>query len=179
MAKKEKFPAAKRFDIADVQASKESVAVKPRVVANMIKRAKKPLLITGGMLLKDEKLVEFAAKFYEKGIAIAATAGSSKPLLEKGVKPVSKTYTLHQITQFLLDEEFNGFDGKGSYDVVLFLGFIPYYLSRMLSALKHFSKITTIAIDEFYQPHAKFSFTNLTKDKEMHYSMLEEVISNL
>ncbi len=66
MAKKEKFPAAKRFDIADVQASKESVAVKPRVVANMIKRAKKPLLITGGMLLKDEKLVEFAAKFHER-----------------------------------------------------------------------------------------------------------------
>ncbi len=49
----------------------------------------------------------------------------------------------------------------------------------MLSALKHFSKITTIVIDEFYQPHAKFSFTDLTKDKEMHYSMLEEVISNL
>ena len=33
MAKEEKFLAAKRIDIADVQASKESVAVKPRVVA--------------------------------------------------------------------------------------------------------------------------------------------------
>ncbi len=179
MAKLDKFPVAKRFDIADVQASKEAIAVKPNVVANMIKKAKGPLLVTGGMLLRDEKLVDFATKFAEKGIPIAATAGSSKPLIERGIKPVSKTYTLHQITQFLLDEEFEGFDGQGNYDLVLFLGFIPYYLSRMLSALKHFSKITTIAIDEFYQPHAKFSFTNLTKDRELYYSMLEEVLSNL
>ncbi|MEM2503986.1 MAG: CO dehydrogenase/acetyl-CoA synthase complex subunit epsilon, partial [Archaeoglobaceae archaeon] len=116
-------------------------------------------------------------KFYEKGIPVIATGGSSKPLIEKGVKPLFKTYTLHQITQFLLDEDFKP-NGK-SFDVVLFLGFLPYYLSRMLSALKHFSNITTIAIDEFYHPHAKFSFTNLTKDKEMHYAMLEEILSKI
>lgn len=175
----EKYPSPKRFDIADIQVSREATAVKPKVIANMIKKAKRPLLVTGGQLLKEEKLVDFAAKFAEKGNPIAATAGSSKPLMEKGIKPVSKTFTLHQITQFLLDEEFKGFDGQGNYDVVIFLGFLPYYLSRMLSALKHFSDITTIAIDEFYQPHAKLSFTNLTKDKELHYSMLQEVIDNL
>ncbi|MEM2060086.1 MAG: CO dehydrogenase/acetyl-CoA synthase complex subunit epsilon, partial [Archaeoglobaceae archaeon] len=108
---------------------------------------------------------------------VIATGGSSKPLIEKGVKPLFKTYTLHQITQFLLDEDFKP-NGK-NFDVVLFLGFLPYYLSRMLSALKHFSNITTIAIDEFYHPHAKFSFTNLTKDKEMHYAMLEEILSKI
>jgi acetyl-CoA decarbonylase/synthase complex subunit epsilon len=179
VAKEEKFPAPKRFDIADIQVSREATAVKPKVVANMIRKAKRPLLVTGGQLLKDEKLVEFAVKFAEKGIPIAATAGSSKPLIERGIKPVSKTYTLHQITQFLQDEEFQGFDGNGNYDTVIFLGFLPYYLSRMLSSLKHFSKITTIAIDEFYQPHAKFSFTNLTKDRELYYSMLQEVLDNL
>ncbi len=82
MAKEEKFLAAKRIDIADVQASKESVAVKPRVVANMIKKAKKPLLITGGMLLKDEKLVEFATKFYERlqRLPVQASPCSKKEL---------------------------------------------------------------------------------------------------
>ncbi|MET1124687.1 MAG: CO dehydrogenase/acetyl-CoA synthase complex subunit epsilon [Archaeoglobaceae archaeon] len=179
VAKEEKYPAAKRFDIADVQLSREATAVKPKVVANLIKKAKRPLLVTGGMLLKDEKLVEFAVKFAEKGIPIVATAGSSKPLMERGIKPVAKTFTLHQVTQFLLDSEFQGFDGKGSYDVVAFLGFTPYYLSRILSALKHFSNITTVAIEEFYQPHAKFSFTNLMKDKELYYSMLQEVIDSL
>jgi len=179
VAKEEKYPAAKRFDIADVQVSREATAVKPNIVANMVKKAKNPLLVTGGMLLKDPKLVDFAVRFAEKGIPIAATAGSSKPLIERGIKPISKTYTLHQITQFLLDDEFKGFDGNGGYDTVVFLGFTPYYLSRMLSALKHFSKLTTIAIDEFYQPHAKFSFTNLTKDRELYYQMLENVLEGL
>ncbi|MEM4615477.1 MAG: CO dehydrogenase/acetyl-CoA synthase complex subunit epsilon [Archaeoglobaceae archaeon] len=177
ISKEEKFPIAKRYNVADVQVSKEATAVKPVVVANLIKKAKNPVLVTGGALLKEPKLVEIAVKFYEKGIPVIATGGSSKPLIEKGVKPLFKTYTLHQITQFLLDEEFKPNDKN--FDVVLFLGFLPYYLSRMLSALKHFSNITTIAIDEFYHPHAKFSFTNLTKDKEMHYAMLEEILSRI
>ncbi|MEM4280348.1 MAG: CO dehydrogenase/acetyl-CoA synthase complex subunit epsilon [Archaeoglobaceae archaeon] len=177
ISKEEKFPIAKRYNVADVQVSRDATAVKPVVVANLIKKAKNPVLVTGGALLKEPKLVEIAVKFYEKGIPVIATGGSSKPLIEKGVKPLFKTYTLHQITQFLLDEDFKP-NGK-SFDVVLFLGFLPYYLSRMLSALKHFSNITTIAIDEFYHPHAKFSFTNLTKDKEMHYAMLEEILSKI
>ncbi|MEM2717353.1 MAG: CO dehydrogenase/acetyl-CoA synthase complex subunit epsilon [Archaeoglobaceae archaeon] len=177
ISKEEKFPIAKRYNVADVQVSRDATAVKPVVVVNLIKKAKNPVLVTGGALLREEKLVEIAVKFYEKGIPVIATGGSSKPLIEKGVKPLFKTYTLHQITQFLLDEEFKP-NGK-NFDVVLFLGFLPYYLSRMLSALKHFSNITTIAIDEFYHPHAKFSFTNLTKDKEMHYAMLEEILSRI
>jgi acetyl-CoA decarbonylase/synthase complex subunit epsilon len=177
IGKEEKFLAAKRYNIADVQVSREATAVKPAVVANLIKKAENPVLITGGVLLKEPKLVEIAVKFYEKGIPVIATAGSSKPLIEKGVKPLFKTYTLHQITQFLLDEDFK-INGK-KVDLVVYLGFLPYYLSRMLSALKHFSDIKTIAIDEFYHPHASFSFTNLTKDRELHYAMLEEVLSKL
>jgi len=177
--KEDKFPVARRYQIADVQVSREATAVKPQVVVNLIKKAKHPVLITGGQLLKDEKLVEIAIKFYEKGIPIIATGGSSKPLIEKGVNPQSVVFTLHQVTQFLLDEEWKGFDGKGNYDLVLFMGFLPYYLSRMLSALKHFSKITTVALEGFYQPHAKFSFTNLTANKDMYYSMLEEIVNNL
>ena len=177
--KEEKYPVARRYQVADVQVSREAQAVKPEVIVRFVKRAKHPVLITGGQLLKDEKLVEYAVKFHEKGIPIIATGGSSKPLLEKGVKPQSAVFTLHQITQYMLDSDWKGFDGKGAYDVVLYLGFIPYYLSRMLSALKHFSKITTISLDEFYHPHARFSFTNLTANKEMHYRMLEEVINGL
>ncbi|WP_456370473.1 CO dehydrogenase/acetyl-CoA synthase complex subunit epsilon [Geoglobus sp.] len=177
--KEEKYPVARRYQVADIQVSREATPVKPSVVVNLVKKAKHPVLVTGGQLLKDEKLVEYAVKFYEKGIPIIATGGSSKPLIERGVKPQSAVFTLHYVTQFMLDEEWQGFDGKGNYDVVLYLGFLPYYLSRMLSALKHFSKITTISLDEFYQPHAKFSFTNLTANKEMHYQMLEEVINGL
>ncbi|AIY89415.1 CO dehydrogenase/acetyl-CoA synthase subunit epsilon [Geoglobus acetivorans] len=177
--KEDKYPAARRYQVADIQVSREATAVKPNVVVNLVKKAKHPVLVTGGQLLKDPKLVDFAVKFHEKGVPIIATGGSSKALIERGVKPQSAVFPLHYVTQFMLDEEWQGFDGKGPYDVVLFLGFLPYYLSRMLSALKHFSKITTISLDEFYQPHAKFSFTNLTANKEMHYQMLEEVVNNL
>jgi len=165
----------KIFNSADVQASKYAKVVDAKAVARMLKRAKHPVLVTGGHLLKDEKLVEFAVKLYEKGVPIIATGGSSKPLIERGVKPQSAVFTLHYVTQFMLDESWEGFDGKGRYDVVLYLGFEPYYLSRMLSSLKHFSKVTTISIETFYQPHAKFSFP----DTKEHYKMLDELISEL
>ncbi len=177
--REDKLPPARRYQIADVQVSREATVVKPNVVVNLIKKAKHPVLVTGGKLLKEPELVDVAVKFYEKGIPIIATGGSSKPLIEKGVKPQSVVFTLHQVTQFMLDEEWKGFDGKEPYDVVLFLGFLPYYLSRMLSALKHFSNITTISLEEFYQPHAKFSFTNLTASKDLYYSMLNEIVENL
>ncbi len=139
---------------------REGVVVEPKVVAEMIRSAKRPVLITGGRLLEDGRLVEYAVRFYEKGIPIIATGASSKPLIERGVRPLFCSRTLHYVTQYLLDPSWKGFDGKGSYDLVLFMGFNPSYLSRMLSALKHFSEITTVSVDEFYQPHARFSLTD-------------------
>jgi acetyl-CoA decarbonylase/synthase complex subunit epsilon len=167
----------KLFNAADVQISRSAKVIEPKAVARMVKRAKHPVLVTGGHLLENPKLVEYAVMMYEKGIPIIATGASSKPLIERGVKPQSAVFTLHYVTQYMMDEEWNGFDGMGRYDVVLYLGIEPYYLSRMLSALKHFSKISTISLESFYQPHAKFSFPNL--DEESHYRMLEELISEL
>ncbi len=179
VSKEDRYPVARRYQIADIQVSREATAVKPNVVANLIKKAKNPVLVTGGQLLKDEKLVEVAVKLYEKGVPVIATGGSSKPLIEKGVKPLSSVFTLHYVTQFMLDPEWKGFNNTGPYDVAVFLGFLPYYLSRMLSSLKHFSKITTISIDEFYQQHAKFSFTNLTANRELYHKMLDEVVNGI
>jgi acetyl-CoA decarbonylase/synthase complex subunit epsilon len=148
-----------KHEISDKQC-REGLVVEPKAIADMIRSARRPLLIVGGKLLENEKLVEYAVKFYKKGIPIVATGASSKPLIERGVKPLSASRSLHYIIQYLLDESWKGFDGKGSYDLILFMGFIPAYLSRMLSALKHFSDIITISIDEFYQPNAKFSLTD-------------------
>jgi acetyl-CoA decarbonylase/synthase complex subunit epsilon len=171
-----KYP-KKMFNAAEVQTIKPATIAELEAIARMIKKARHAVLITGGKLLHDEKLVECAVKMYDKGIPIIATGASSKPLIEKGVKPQSAIFSLHYVTQFMLDEEWQGFDGRGGYDTALFLGFEPYYLSRMLSALKHFSNITTISIDSFYQPHAQFSFMNLPEDA--HYAMLEELVSKL
>ncbi len=148
-----------KYEISDRQC-RDGIIVEPKIIAAMIRSARRPLLIVGGKLLENEKLVEYAVKFYKKGIPIVATGASSRPLIEKGVRPLSASRSLHYITQYLLDESWRGFDGKGRYDLILFMGFTPAYLSRMLSALKHFSDLITISIDEFYQPNAKFSLTN-------------------
>jgi len=148
-----------RRNPADVQC-KEGITAEPELIAKLILEARRPVLITGGRLLKDERLVDYAVKFYEKGIPIIATGGSSKPLVGRGVKLQSASRSLHYVTQFLLDEDWRGFDGKGRYDLILFLGFTPHYLSRMLSALKHFSDIVTVSIDEFYQSNAKYSLVD-------------------
>jgi len=164
------------FNPADVQVSKCANIIKPKVVATMIRKSKHPVLITGGKLLEDERLVDFVVKLHEKTeIGIIATGGSSKPLIDRGVKPQASVFTLHLITQYLIDPSWKGFDGRGSYDLAVFIGFTtPYYLSRMLSALKHFSKITTVSICEYYQPHAKFSFPNL--NKELYYTALNMIL---
>jgi acetyl-CoA decarbonylase/synthase complex subunit epsilon len=164
------------FNPADIQVSRSASIIKPKVVATMIKKAKHPVLVTGGRLLEDKRLVDFVVRLHEKtGIGIIATGGSSKPLIERGINPQASVFSLHFITQYLLDESWNGFDGKGRYDVVVFIGFTtPYYLSRMLSALKHFSNLNTISICEYYQPHAKFSFPNL--DGELYYEALNAIL---
>lgn len=164
------------FDVADIQVERGTI-VKPEVMAVLIKRAKHPVLITGGRLLTDSKLTDYAVKIYDRGVPVIATGASSKPLVERGVKVQSAVFTLHHVTQYMLDGEWMGFDGKGGYDVVAYLGIEPYLLSRMLSALKHFSDITTLNIDRFYQPHANFTFPNLFEEE--HYSEIEKIINNL
>jgi acetyl-CoA decarbonylase/synthase complex subunit epsilon len=63
----------------------------------------------------------------------------------------------------LTDSTWKGLDGNGSYDLALFMGF-PYYMEFViLSGLKHFSpNLKTIALDRFYNPHASWSFPNLS-----------------
>lgn len=164
------------FDVADVQVERGTV-VRAEVMAALIKRADNPVLVTGGRLLENQKLVDFAVRIYDKGVPIIATGASSKPLIGRGVKVQSAVFTLHHVTQYMLDKEWMGFDNKGGYDVVAYLGVEPYLLSRMLSALKHFSEITTLNLDRFYQPHAKYTFPNLFEEE--HHSEIEKLIDNL
>ncbi len=62
----------------------------------------------------------------------------------------------------LLDRRWRGIDGKGRYDVVMFLGTGYILQSQLLAALKHFAPdVRTLSLDPFYQPNADFSFPNL------------------
>jgi len=161
--------------LADVQASRSAKPLEPEKLAKIVNNSKYPVLITGGKLLQDDKLVEIAVEINRKGIDVIACSASSKPLIERGVKPKFTTFSLHYITQFMLDPEFK-IDGK-TIDTAVYLGFMPYYLSRVLSALKHFSSITTIALEPYYHPHASFSLPKV-RDEE-YYEMLERFVKAL
>ena len=62
----------------------------------------------------------------------------------------------------LKDPNWQGLDGKGPYDVALFMG-LPYYMEFViLSGLKHFAPhVKTISMARFFNPHASWSFPNL------------------
>ncbi|AEA47122.1 CO dehydrogenase/acetyl-CoA synthase complex subunit epsilon [Archaeoglobus veneficus] len=134
----------------------KAACVTPKEAADIISYSR-PVLITGGMLLENSRLVEYAVKLSEH-MPVIATGASSKVLVSRGVKPLSCVFTMHHIAQFILD---GGWDVTKRFDTAVFLGFRPYYLSRVLSTLKHFSGMTTISLDELYQPNAHYSLTTL------------------
>jgi acetyl-CoA decarbonylase/synthase complex subunit epsilon len=64
----------------------------------------------------------------------------------------------------LSDPAWNGLDGKGQYDLALFVG-LPYYMEwTILSGLKNStSNLKTITLDNVYQPNASWSFPNISR----------------
>ncbi|MEM3626634.1 MAG: CO dehydrogenase/acetyl-CoA synthase complex subunit epsilon [Candidatus Bathyarchaeia archaeon] len=149
---------------------KASVVTKPEVVAAMIKRAKRPLLIVGHKAaeteLEGKKLIDYMIELAEKAdIQVVATAHMINEFLSRGYQPAGWMPAV-DIGNRLTDPDWMGLDGRGPYDLALFVG-LPYYMEwTILSGLKHFApNLKTITLDNFYQPHASWSFSNIsTKD---------------
>ncbi len=135
----------------------------PETLARILKKRKsKSVLITGGKLLEDEILADLIAELVKKsGIKVIATGGSSKPLIERGINV--NTCLLSHITEKLTDV-----------NILIFVGFEPYLLSRLLSNIKHFLNVLTVSIDFYYQPNAKLSFPNCDN-----YGLIETLVSCL
>jgi acetyl-CoA decarbonylase/synthase complex subunit epsilon len=76
----------------------------------------------------------------------------------------------------LTDPNWDGLDGEGHYDLVIFAGF-PYYIEWLvLSGLKNFApELKTISLDSSYQPNASWSLTTMRNEKWKEF--LKEVLS--
>jgi acetyl-CoA decarbonylase/synthase complex subunit epsilon len=72
------------------------------------------------------------------------------------------------ISNRFVDPEWKGLDGKGTYDLVMYIG-LPYYMeSFILSGLKHFAPdLKTMTLDNVFHPHASWSFPNASLDDWM------------
>ncbi|MGW8289418.1 MAG: CO dehydrogenase/acetyl-CoA synthase complex subunit epsilon, partial [Candidatus Bathyarchaeia archaeon] len=161
---------------------KANVIPKAEVAAAMIKRAKRPILVVGYLSTKADKetgkMLDYAIRMNKAtGIPVVATAHTIKELVKLGFTSAIQMSAM-DIGNRLKDPNWSGLDGKGQYDLALFMGW-PYYMEYViLSGLKHFSKnLKTISLSRFYDPNASWSFPNL-KVEEWTQSF-ETIIKNL
>ncbi|MDK2833942.1 MAG: anaerobic carbon-monoxide dehydrogenase, complex subunit epsilon [Methanolobus sp.] len=154
---------------------KTAKPVNPNVAAKMVSKAKRPLLVTGSEIVDNEQLAQRAVAIGKKGVQIAATGHSITVFHGKDVN--AKYINIHALAHYLGDKNWKGFDGEGSYDMIVFLGHKKYYLDQVLSGLKNFSDLKTIAIERHFMQNATLSFGNLKP--EVHVEALDEFIENL
>ena len=146
--------------------SKALVITKPEVVVAMVKKASHPLLVVGHEAAETEigekKLLDYAIRISQEGkIPIVATAHTVGEFVKKGFQPAAFMPAV-DIGNRLVDPEWKGLDGKGQYDLAMFMG-ITYYMEWVIfSGLKHFGQnLKTISLDRYYHPNASWSFPNL------------------
>ena len=146
---------------------KANVLVKPEIAAAMIKRAKRPIIVVGYLSTKTDKdtgnMIDYAIRMNKaSGVPVVATAHTVKEFVKQGFNQATQMNAM-DIGNRLKDPTWNGLDGKGPYDLAVFMG-LPYYMEFViLSGLKHFStNLKTISLDRFYDPHATWSFPNIS-----------------
>ena len=170
---------AEPWQKAEIAGPKKALLIsKPEVVVVMVRRAKRPILVVGHLAAEDysedAKMIDYAIRISKTaGIPVVATAHVSSEFVKRNFKPTAQMPAM-DIGDRLADPEWKGLDGVGAYDLALFMG-LPYYMGfTILSGLKHFStNLKTISLDRFYNPHATWSFPNLSvKDWEENFGII-------
>ncbi|UCE29889.1 MAG: CO dehydrogenase/acetyl-CoA synthase complex subunit epsilon [Candidatus Bathyarchaeota archaeon] len=159
---------AEPWQKAEIAGPKKALLIlKPEVVVAMVKRAKRPILVVGHQAAEDYsddvKMIDYAIRMSKRAkIPVVATAHMTSEFKKRGFQPTSWMPAM-DIGNRLKDNEWKGFDDAGPYDLAMFMG-LPYYMDFViLAGLKHFSRnLKTISLNRFYNPHASWSFPNLS-----------------
>lgn len=171
------------FDVANISGPEMGEVAPPEVIGSYISSARRPLLVVGSEILRDDFFIETAIEIGKKGMPIAATGHSIRGFIEKGYTDNVSYCNLHELTNCLRDPNWKGLDGEGNYDFVIFFGIIYYYASQMLSCIKNFATdplIRAVSIDRYYHPQARMSFTNITPKREGEYKdMLNGLVNSI
>ena len=155
----------------------------PAEYANLIKKAKRPLLVVGPLLLESatdgKLLLEYALNIAKAAnIPICATAQTRGKIVESGVQP-DCVYDTVEIVNALKDPDWRGVKKEGNHDLVMFFGIRSDLGNQGLSTLKHFAPhLKTMTMCKHYFPHASYSLTNFKKDAKWQ-EFLESLIANL
>ncbi|KZX10392.1 CO dehydrogenase/acetyl-CoA synthase complex subunit epsilon [Methanobrevibacter filiformis] len=145
---------------------KQPLLVTPETAKHMIKKSKRPLFVVGPYA-KNEPLLDFVSKIAEKwNLPIVTTADTYKTFSD--VEIDSTPYGIVEIVNLLKDPQWQGVNGEGQHDLVIFVGVIYYIASQGLSTLKHFAPhLKTLTICKYFHFNADASFPNMN-DKEWH-----------
>ena len=168
---------------AEIAGPKKAFLItKPSVAVSMIKRANRPLLVVGAQATnietKDGDLIDTVSRLADyQEITVAVTGHLIGLFRGRGV---SQAYSmpLMSLGDRLKSGNWEGFDGKGSYDLVLFAGHQYYLAWLVLSGLKNFaSDLTTISLSASYQPNATWSLGSIVHQQWM--EQLDEIVQQL
>ncbi|MHC1592421.1 MAG: CO dehydrogenase/acetyl-CoA synthase complex subunit epsilon [Candidatus Helarchaeales archaeon] len=155
---------------------------KPIVLAKMLGKAKRPILVVGVEFLKmdmgdGKQLIDYIIEMGKK-IPIVATANSPKLFLEKGFTP-HLIMSSADIVQRLSDSEWKGIDGNGQYDFAAFISFPYVLITTLLNHLKHYARghLKTIFLGRGFQPNASYSLVNLSKKD--YIAAIKEIVAEV
>jgi acetyl-CoA decarbonylase/synthase complex subunit epsilon len=159
------------WQCAEIAATKKANPIqKPEIAVALIKKAKRPILVVGSYAveryMEDKLLIEYLIDFANASkVPVVATAHMVGEFLKRGYTPAGFMSAM-DIGNRLVDPEWQGLDGKGPYDLAIFVG-LPYYMEALiLSGLKHFAPdLKTMTIDNLYHAHASWSFPNATLEE--------------
>jgi acetyl-CoA decarbonylase/synthase complex subunit epsilon len=155
----------------------------PAEYADLIKKARRPLLVVGPLLLAStadgKVLMQYALDIAKtSNIPICATAQTRGKMVELGVEPEC-VYDVVEIVNALKDPGWQGVKKEGNHDLVMFLGIRSDLGNQGLSTLKHFAPhLRTMTLCKHYFPHANYSLPNFKKDAKW-LEFLEGLIANL
>jgi len=147
------------------------VMKEPKVAAAIIKKAKRPLIIIGDLATKyDGEGFDSISLLTEIAKAVNAHVNVTGPLIRKFRETgYDKVYFMStpEIVDRLRDENWKGHDGKGMYDLAIFIGFRYYYAWLMFNGLKHyaFKWLKTMSLDPYYHPNATYTLPAIDIDK--------------
>jgi acetyl-CoA decarbonylase/synthase complex subunit epsilon len=159
------------WQCAEIAATKKANPIsKPEIAAALIKKASRPLLIVGSYAterwMEAKQLIEYLIDFANASkVTVVATAHMVGEFIKRGYQPAGFMSAM-DIGNRVVDPEWKGLDGKGSYDLVMFVG-LPFYMEELiLSGLMHFAPdLRTMTLDNLYHPHASWSFPNATLEE--------------
>lgn len=155
----------------------------PVEYASLIKKAKRPLLVVGPLLLSStadgKSLMQYALDIAKAcNIPICATAQTKGKIVELGTHP-DCMYDVVEIVNALKDPGWKGVKKEGNHDLVMFFGIRSDLGNQGLSTLKHFAPhLKTMTLCKHYFPHASYSLPNFRKDEQW-TAFLEGLIDNL